>query len=611
MTTTDPRQANRLPLGPQFVEQLPPKSNTVMTVVTIVIMVIAFVATLIIMLLALLQSNVPLLGLSIVLALCTLTFVWFVVWFIDRWEPEPKLLLFGALAWGAGISTAGALLFGLVGDVLFPNLPDWWGSVVQAPVVEELFKGLGVLIIFFVARKHFNGPTDGIVFGALSGAGFAFTENILYFSSVAASGFESNAASGVFALGYQFIVRGVALPLLHPICASLTGAAIGWGARRSGTGAAIGGFFIGLIPAMAVHAIWNGGVTIIAETATTAGESITSTILLFLFAMVPIFIGWIIMVIVFRRGDRKLLRERLGEYASVGWYSRAEVEMLSTMRGRSGARDWSKRLGPNAVRAMRDFIEDSSRLAMVRHQVLLDPGNAQKQRNEHELLSDLSRIRRVLNQSQRAGAQQMQTVSSVAMPATAPPRMPTPYMPGQAVPGQQMPGQQMPGQHPGQQMPGQQMPGQQMPGQQFAGQPGPGQPMPGQPGAHQMPGQAGQVFGPGPSHGAPASAAPGQPHAGQPGQGSHPGAPQQGFPGSPGQQQFGQQQVGQQAPGQGGPWPQQPPAGQQQQPASQQPPAGQQQGPVPGPGQPGWGQPGPGQQGPGQPPSQGQRPFGQ
>ena len=65
---------------------------------------------------------------------------------------------------------------------------EWDGKTVQvlkiavgAGVVEELAKGLGVLLVFFVLKKYVNGPLDGIVLGLLTGVGFAFTENILYF----------------------------------------------------------------------------------------------------------------------------------------------------------------------------------------------------------------------------------------------------------------------------------------------------------------------------------------------------------------------------------------------------------------------------------------------
>ena len=54
--------------------------------------------------------------------------------------------------------------------------------MVQAPIVEEVGKGLGLLLLFVTARRAFDGPVDGVVYGALIGAGFALTENIQYFA---------------------------------------------------------------------------------------------------------------------------------------------------------------------------------------------------------------------------------------------------------------------------------------------------------------------------------------------------------------------------------------------------------------------------------------------
>src|SRR6185312_12181023 len=69
---------------------------------------------------------------------------------IDRWDPEPRLALLFAFAWGAGASIAGSLIFGEAFGKAFAALaaatgPDLFGAVVQAPVVEETMKGLGVL----------------------------------------------------------------------------------------------------------------------------------------------------------------------------------------------------------------------------------------------------------------------------------------------------------------------------------------------------------------------------------------------------------------------------------------------------------------------------------
>jgi RsiW-degrading membrane proteinase PrsW (M82 family) len=48
------------------------------------------------------------------------------------------------------------------------------------PLVEEAMKGLLVLLLFIGLRREFDGPLDGIVYGALVGLGFALTENAVY-----------------------------------------------------------------------------------------------------------------------------------------------------------------------------------------------------------------------------------------------------------------------------------------------------------------------------------------------------------------------------------------------------------------------------------------------
>jgi RsiW-degrading membrane proteinase PrsW (M82 family) len=75
--------------------------------------------------------------------------------------------------------------------------------------VEELAKGLGIVLIFLFARKHFDGPVDGIVYAAWVAGGFAFTENILYF------GGELLDSSSPLAVAQVFLIRGLMSPFAH------------------------------------------------------------------------------------------------------------------------------------------------------------------------------------------------------------------------------------------------------------------------------------------------------------------------------------------------------------------------------------------------------------
>src|SRR5688572_29468018 len=123
---------------------------------------------------------------GMLLALLPLAGVLLAVRIVDRWEPEPMRLLVFAVAWGAiaavGIALGVDLLITVV--VGYDDSParQAFTAVVQAPIVEEVAKGIGVFLIFVSARRAFDGPIDGIVYGGLVGAGFAFTENIQYFA---------------------------------------------------------------------------------------------------------------------------------------------------------------------------------------------------------------------------------------------------------------------------------------------------------------------------------------------------------------------------------------------------------------------------------------------
>ncbi|MDO5052005.1 MAG: PrsW family intramembrane metalloprotease [Pseudoclavibacter sp.] len=421
---TGPAAPGPAPGAPLFVQAPPRSGGTAMVAVNTVVIVVAACSLLVLLLLTLLGSSPPIFVLSLLLAVLPLTTVWLVVWFIDRWEPEPRLLLFGALFWGGGIATGGTLLATTLRSVLLPWLDEIPGydfsAGVEAPVSEEIWKGLGLLVILLAARRHFNGPSDGIVYGCLLGAGFAFTENIFYFASVGTE-------TGLFGLSFQFLVRGIALPLLHPICVSITGYAVGLGARRGGAGPYLG-FLLGLLPAMTVHAIWNNGAFFVGATASSPLAGLGGLLLLFLLVMVPIFIGWILLVAGRRRRDVRLLRRRLGEYAAAGWFSPAEIEMLASMRGRTNARRWAAGLGPEAKRAMREFIADASRLATAREGMHHGADAERARREEHELLRDLIRVRGVLAAAQHRG-------TAIMAPPPRPPSPPGPAFPGPLRPG--------------------------------------------------------------------------------------------------------------------------------------------------------------------------------
>lgn len=315
---------------------------------------------------------------GMLLALIPLAGVLIAVRIIDRWEPEPRGLLVLAVGWGAvaavgitlGVDIAISLVFG--GDD--SALRDAFRTVVQAPIVEELAKGLGVYLIFLVARRAFDGPVDGIVYGALVGAGFAFTENIQYFAISFIEG-------GVADTTATFFVRGILSPFAHVMFTSVTGFALGLAARRGASaGRAFGPWLLGMTGAVALHALWNGS--------TVFGDFFA----LYLVLQVPLFVGFILGIIGLRREEARLTRLRLGDYAAAGWFTAQEVDMLATPAGRKAGLSWAGTLRGDRTAIMRTFIADATALAAARQRAISgrDP-NARE--DEHVLLARTSAAR--------------------------------------------------------------------------------------------------------------------------------------------------------------------------------------------------------------------------
>lgn len=293
---------------------------------------------------------------GMLLAFVPLAAVLFAVRLIDRWEPEPRGILVLAVAWGAvaavGITLGVDLLVTLVLGVDDSPMRDAFSAVVQAPIVEEFAKGLGVYLIFVTARRAFDGPVDGVVYGALIGAGFAFTENIQYFAISFIDG-------GVVDLTTTFFVRGILSPFAHVMFTSLTGFALGLAARRGVSARrAIGPWVLGMLAAMSLHALWNGSAVF--------GDFF----LLYLTLQVPLFLGCILGVIALRREEARVTRSRLGDYAAAGWFTPQEVDMLATAPGRKAALAWAAGLRGDRTGIMKTFIADATALAAARQRAI-------------------------------------------------------------------------------------------------------------------------------------------------------------------------------------------------------------------------------------------------
>jgi RsiW-degrading membrane proteinase PrsW (M82 family) len=148
-------------------------------------------------------------------------FAVFVYW-LDRYEKEPKPLLTTVFFWGVIIAAGGAFvintvlgagIYFLTGSELTTNVST--GSFI-APVVEETLKGLAVLIVFLIFRREFDSILDGIIYAAVVALGFAATENSLYIYN----GYRDGGWSALWALVF---IRVVLVGVQHPFYTAFIG----------------------------------------------------------------------------------------------------------------------------------------------------------------------------------------------------------------------------------------------------------------------------------------------------------------------------------------------------------------------------------------------------
>jgi RsiW-degrading membrane proteinase PrsW (M82 family) len=295
-------------------------------------------------------------AIALPLALLPVPLLIAVVLWVDRLEPEPRINLVFAFGWGAGIAALAALLINTANleYVTMPALGASTGEYVAAtfgaPVVEESLKGIVVIVLMRRSRAEFDGPTDGVIYAAMVGLGFAMIENVGYYINA----IVTPERGGIALLGYTFVLRGLVSPLLHPIFTSMTGLGVAYAAsRRGGAPWAVG---LGLLAAMVLHGTWNG-LSLFGTAGLVAGYLIMSGVLAALVAV----------LVADRRRMTGLIRRYLPGYEGTGLVTPDDIAMLASLRDRGAARGWARASGGlPASSAMSDYQLAATELALAR-----------------------------------------------------------------------------------------------------------------------------------------------------------------------------------------------------------------------------------------------------
>jgi RsiW-degrading membrane proteinase PrsW (M82 family) len=248
-----------------------------------------------------------------------------IVYWLDRFEKEPKILIGGVFLWGAIIAAGAAYVLNTVlgiGIYLITAdevLTDIATGAFVAPLIEEILKGFAVLIVFLFFYKEFDSVLDGIIYAGVAALGFAATENVIYLYE---HGFLENGWDGLW---FLFFVRVIFGAWDHATYTAFTG--IGFAIARLNRSYAVK--FIapvgGLSIAIFIHFLHN----ILSSFVEGLGG--------LFFVFVVDWLGWLFMIAlilwaIYR--DKKWINAYLQEEVANGLITSAQFRMASSLFAR-------------------------------------------------------------------------------------------------------------------------------------------------------------------------------------------------------------------------------------------------------------------------------------
>jgi len=287
---------------------------------------------------------------SVAMTVVVLAYLW-----LDRWEPEPPRLLVLAFLWGATVAVVIASTIQIYAEsVINPGGTEtvsWVSVVIGAPLTEEAAKGLFLLLMMTgLRRNELNSLTDCLVYAGLTGAGFAWLEDILYIG-----GGESLADSLLTAA-----LRLIMGPFAHSLFTTMFGIGVYFALRQRNSLAKAGCILLGYLGAVIMHGLWNGSSLL--GTGAYFG--------VYVFWMVPIFALAIVLGVRSRRREQAVVAAKLPGMVAAGLVSPNEATWLGSIRDRKLAIGEATRVGGRpAGKTVKAFAAQVVELAFVRDRI--------------------------------------------------------------------------------------------------------------------------------------------------------------------------------------------------------------------------------------------------
>jgi RsiW-degrading membrane proteinase PrsW (M82 family) len=318
------------------------------------------------------------LSLSWVLVLLYAVPVFWVVYRLDLFEREPKLMLLAALLWGGVVATglaeyANAAWLSVMSKVAPLDLTAQWGPAIVGPGVEETLKLLGVIVLFLIVPAEFDGVMDGFVYGAMVGLGFTVVEDVSYFIHAAVAFGTVHDEMGPVV--DTFLIRVVASGLYtHVLFTGIAGIGFAYFATHTGAPMArrVIGFAICAAVALAAHGVWNSPwmETILQLT---PGATKPTTLQWVEYGAVkglPFLVLLVILVLFATKSEEKSFRAIVADESDATVITEDEIKSLRSLLARRSARAAAGRLrGQKGARLAGKLQAAQVEYAMIRSRV--------------------------------------------------------------------------------------------------------------------------------------------------------------------------------------------------------------------------------------------------
>jgi RsiW-degrading membrane proteinase PrsW (M82 family) len=244
------------------------------------------------------------------------------LWWLDRYDREPLVLVASVFAWGAAVAPLMSVM-----SVSAAAMLDRPLGTVAAAAVEELFKAFAVVMVARYSAE-FDSPTDGLVYGTAAGLGFACTENLLIVLGGVPSGLDSLIPTLV-------VQRTLFSAGVHGLASGIVGGFVGLAHLSRGTLAKVTWTLAGLLIGTAFHGGWNAALL---STVSGSGERWP------VWAAMPVLYGlYVVAFCLFLRWEHGILRDQLGQEASLRLVPAWVVDVIPFYRRRIRSEWWPRR----------------------------------------------------------------------------------------------------------------------------------------------------------------------------------------------------------------------------------------------------------------------------